>query len=115
MPTLVIHCNEKPKKHNIKGLIIAFSADFAPFQSGDLTAVTGQNMGPTLQFSHSDDDVAGNKPIDGAEQMDTSDDENQGHSIFDFMDQVKKLPTGNYKVVNGKIVPINDKKKEYEN
>jgi RHS repeat-associated protein len=95
------------KKNGIKDLIIAFEADFAPFQPGSQKAVQADNMGPTLQFSHDKDYVAGNDAIEGAEQEDTSDDEGQGHSIFDFFNQVSKLPAGNYKVVNGKIVPVN--------
>jgi hypothetical protein len=92
------------KKHNIIGLTIAFEADFAPFQPGDQRAIDDDNMGPTFQFSHNNDPVAGNKPIKGARQMDTSDDKEQGHSIFDFINQISKLPAGNYKVVDGKIV-----------
>ena len=93
------------KKHNITDLIIAFEADFAPFQSKDQRAVKDDNMGPTLQFSHNRDKVAGNDPMSGAEQEDTKSDKEQGHSISDFTEQIKKLPAGNYKVVNGEIVP----------
>ena len=83
---------------------ISFEADFAPFQPTKQQAVDGVN---TFQFSHSKDRVAGNKEMDGAYNQDTSSDKGQGHSIFDFFEQVKNLPEGNYKVVNGKIVPTN--------
>ncbi|MCT4640029.1 MAG: hypothetical protein N4A72_20200 [Bacteroidales bacterium] len=63
-------------------------------------------MGPTLQFSHSKDYVAGNDSIDGAEKQDTSDDKEQGHSIFHFFDQIKKLPAGEYIIKDGKIIPV---------
>ena len=83
---------------------ISFEADFAPFQPTKQQAVDGVN---TFQFSHSKDRVAGNKEMDGAYNQDTSSDKGQGHSIFDFFEQVKNLSEGNYKVVNGKIVPAN--------
>jgi len=41
--------------------------------------------------------------------MDTSKDKNQGHSIFSFMDDIKNLPAGSYKVVDSKIVKDKDK------
>ena len=96
---------EYAKKNKVNGLTIAFIADYAPFQSGKLSAVDGPNVGPTLQFSHGGDIVAGNDPENGAEQKDTSGDKNQGHSIFSFIQQVSQLPIGSYKVVDGKIVP----------
>jgi RHS repeat-associated protein len=99
------------KQHNIQGVNIAFVADFAALQSGQLEAEQGENVGPTLQFSHSNDMVAGNDPEKGAQQQDTSGDKNQGHSIFSFMNQVSKLPTGHYRVVNGQIIPEPEKKK----
>jgi hypothetical protein len=100
------------RENGIDGVVIAFEADFDPYQSAHQKAVKDKNMGPTLQFSHSEDAVAGNDPIEGAKQQDTSDDENQGHSITDFMNQVNKLPAGNYKVKNGEIIPVEDKKKK---
>jgi len=36
--------------------------------------------------------------------MDTSKDD-QSHEIFSFLDDIKNLPAGKYKVVNGKVVP----------
>ena len=83
---------------------ISFEADFAPFQPTKQQAVDGVN---TFQFSHSKDRVAGNKEMDGAYYQDTSSDKGQGHSIFDFFKQIKNLPAGNYKIVNGKITPAN--------
>ena len=34
----------------------------------------------------------------------TDNDKNKGHFIQDFIDKIKYLPTGTYKVVNGEIV-----------
>lgn len=51
--------------------------------------------------------VAGDEQMPGAKKMNTSSDRQQGHSIFGFMDQIRNLPAGNYKVVDGKIVPAN--------
>lgn len=98
---------EYAKANGIEGVVVDFEADFAPFQSGSQKALEDENMGPTLQFSHDKDMVAGDDPIDGADQQDTSNDEGQGHSIFDFFKQIEKLPEGNYKVENGEIVPKN--------
>lgn len=41
----------------------------------------------------------------GADKIQSNEDANQIHSIFSFMNQVSKLPAGNYKVVNGQIIP----------
>ncbi len=92
------------KENNIAGVRVAFEADFAPFQPGDQKAVRGVK---TLQFSHSKDKVAGDDKMPGAEQVDTSSDKQQGHSIFGFWNQIKNRPTGSYKFVNGQIVPSN--------
>ena len=89
--------------NKIKGVKIAFEADFAPFQPDEQRAVKGKNMGSTLQFSHDDDVVAGNKHMNGAVNQDTSDDKNQGHSIFDFMNQVSKLSSGTYNINGIKV------------
>ena len=62
-------------------------------------------MGSTLQFSHSDDSVAGDDSMPGAEKQDTSDDKEQGHSIFDFINQVQNLPVGTY-TINGIKITI---------
>lgn len=95
------------KTHKIQGVKIDFEADFAPFQPTKQKAVKDKNLGKTLQFSHSNDPVAGNDSMQGADQINTSDDKDQGHSIFYFMNQISKLPEGKYKVVNGQIVPDN--------
>ncbi|HAL82421.1 MAG TPA: hypothetical protein DCO83_09420 [Mucilaginibacter sp.] len=87
------------KANGIK-IKVDFEADFAPFQTGQQKAVKGVK---TYQYSH-DESVAGNDPIQGETQMDTSKDD-QSHSIFSFLDDIKNLPAGKYKVVNGKIVP----------
>ena len=81
--------------------IIEFEADFAPYQPKDQQAVDGVK---TYQFSHSEDWVAGNDEMQGAEYKDTSSDKDQGHRIGTFLDQIMNLPAGNYKVVNGEIV-----------
>jgi len=95
------------KKHKIEGVKIAFEADFAPFQPWDQKAVQDPSMGTTFQFSHSNDMVAGNESMPGANKIDTNEDKNQIHSIFSFINQISKLPAGKYKVVNGQIVPDN--------
>lgn len=92
------------KEHGIK-IKVDFEADFAPFQTGQQKAVEGVK---TLQYSHKDDSFAGNDPVSGETQMDTSQDKNQEHNIVTIMDDVKNLPAGNYKVVNGKIVRDKD-------
>ena len=82
-------------------LQVDFIANFAPFQSGSLEALYGM---PYLQYSHSSDPFAGSNPIRGATMMDTSKDEKQGHSIFDFWNQIMNLPTGEYKIEKGRVV-----------
>jgi len=98
------------KKHNIIGILIAFEADFAPFQPGKQSAVAGV---PTFQFSNDYDPVANNKllgspfaKMEGA-SVQTDSNPNKGHSIFDFMDKIKNLPSGSYKVVKDQILPNN--------
>lgn len=69
--------------------------DFSPYQPGSQAAVDSSNMGLTYEFSHSKDRVAGDDPVEGAVQMDTSCGPGQGHSIFDYKGQesaVGKLP-----------------------
>jgi RHS repeat-associated protein len=93
------------KEHKIAGVKIAFEADFAPFQPTQQKAVEDENMGATFQFSHSDDDVAGNDAEPGAIQMDTRKDKKQDHAIATFtINDILNLPAGSYKIVNGKIV-----------
>jgi hypothetical protein len=82
--------------------LIEFEADFAPYQPDKQEA--NPNV-KTYQFSHSKDWVAGKDKMEGTEYMNTSSDANQTHWIEDFMNQVKNLPAGNYRVVNGQIVP----------
>jgi len=90
------------REHNISTDLLEFEADFAPYQPDQQKAVDGVD---TYQFSHSKDPVAGNKKMEGAKYMDTSSDENQTHWMNDFTNQIKNLPEGKYKVVDGKIVP----------
>ncbi len=94
-------------EHKIEGVKVAFEADFAPYQPQSQKAIKDKNMGPTLQFSHKDDKIAGNSPMPGAEQMNTESDQNQIHSIMSFFNEISQLPAGNYKVVEGKIIPDN--------
>lgn len=92
------------RENNIEGVKVDFEADFAPFQPNKQKAVKGV---PTFQFSHSEDMVAGNDDIPGAIKMNTISDRQQGHSIFGFMEQIRNLPAGKYKIVGGEIVPDN--------
>jgi len=94
------------KKNNIAGVNVAFEADFAPFQTGQQQAVKGVK---TFQYSHKEM-IAGDDPIKGENQMDTSQDKDQSHDISSFMNDIQNLPTGNYKIVDGKIVKDTDKK-----
>jgi hypothetical protein len=41
--------------NGIKGIIIDFEADFAPYNTQSQEAIKHPNMGPTYQFSHSQD------------------------------------------------------------
>lgn len=82
--------------------IIEFEADFAPYQPDQQEAV---NNVPTFQYSHSRDGTAGNKKMQGAYIIDTSSDPKQTHRLHTFSLQIMSLPTGDYEIVNGKIVP----------
>lgn len=103
------------KANKMAGVVIAFEADFAPFQPWEQTAIVDENMGPTLQFLHPRDFVASrfaNKGgIEGAQQQDTSKDKAQVHAIRSFINQIFKLPTGNYRVENGEIIPLTSNEK----
>ena len=91
--------------HHLEGVYIAFEADFAPFQPDKQAAVKDDDMGATLQFSHKGDGVAGSDPVTGAVKMDTSKDKDGNHDLISFTIQdILSLPTGSYKIVNGKIV-----------
>lgn len=68
-------------KNKISGVKIEFEADFAPFQPDRQKAIKHPNMGPTYQFSHEGDGVAGAKPMEGAEQMDVSSDPSNGNGL----------------------------------
>lgn len=81
--------------------IIEFEANFAPYQPTKQKAIDGVE---TFQYSHSKDRVAGNKKIQGSEYKDTSSDEDQGHSISSFVNQIMSLPEGKYKIENGQII-----------
>jgi len=86
--------------------LIEFEADFAPYQPTKQKAIDGIK---TYQFSHSQDRWAGNEPMEGAEYMDTSRDNNQIHDIESFRQQIYNLPEGKYKIVGGRIVPFDQK------
>lgn len=91
---------------------IDFIADFAPFQPTTYGAITGEGIGPTLQFSHCGDIVAGCKPSEGAEQQEIEDGENKGHSLNDFLDQIQNLPSGRYQIKDGKLIKIEQEKEK---
>lgn len=64
-----------------------------------------KNRGPTLQFSHSGDNVAGDNPMPGALRMNASKDKKQDHSIDSFtIENILQLPEGSYRIVDRKIV-----------
>jgi RHS repeat-associated protein len=99
------------EEHNITDVKIELEVDFAPYQPDDHAHSAfgsqspheaGRGSVPTFQASHSEDGVAGNNPMRGAEQVDTSGDTKQGHSIFNFSSTVKKLGGILSKVREGK-------------
>ena len=75
--------------------------DFAPFQPTLQKAVDGVE---TYQYSHKNDFWAGNEKMPDAYFMKTSDEEDKGHSIADFIKYIYSLPMGNYKVENGQFL-----------
>ena len=75
--------------------------DFAPFQPTLQKAVDGVE---TYQYSHKNDFWAGNKKMPDAHFMKTSDEEDKGHSIADYIDYIYSLPMGNYKIENGQFI-----------
>ena len=75
--------------------------DFAPFMPTFQSALKGVD---TYQYSHKNDWVAGSKRISGAKFMKTSDNEEKGHSIGDFIDYIMTLPQGHYVIENGMII-----------
>lgn len=84
----------------VNGLSVS-EYDFAPYEPLFQSAVKGVD---TYQYSHKGDKIAGNKRISGAKYMKTSDDEEKGHSISDFIEYISTLPQGHYKFENGIIV-----------
>ena len=86
-------------KDETNGLSIT-EYDFAPFKPAFQSAVKGVD---TYQYSHKNDWIARNKKISGANFMKTSDDEDKGHSIGDFIDYIMTLPQGHYVIENGMI------------
>ncbi len=81
---------EYMRLNKIEGVDIEIEVDFAPFQPDSYYNHADQVV-PTYQASHTEDIVAGNEEITGAEQVDTSNDSNQGHSIFSFKETVKSI------------------------
>lgn len=75
--------------------------NFAPYQPQSYSAILGVD---TYQYSHKNDNIAGDKHIEGAKYQSTSDDKNDGHSIEDFFKYINTLPSGLYRWVNGDIV-----------
>ena len=88
------------KENEITNVKIEIEVDFAPYQPDHSTnsafgsrnpAESEKGAVPTYQASHNDDNVAGNKRMKGANQVDTSGDTKQGHSIFNFSNTVNQL------------------------
>jgi RHS repeat-associated protein len=86
--------------------------DFAAFQQNNLSAIPGV---PLHQYDNEGDGVVdgvygnthGSKHAkqEGASSYNSDCNSSGGHSIFDFDNQIKNLPAGKYKIVNGQIVP----------
>ena len=83
------------------GLMIS-EYDFAPFQPGSQQAVNGVS---TYQDSHIDDKIAGSEKIDGAISVKQSSTKG-GHPIISFLNDIKNLPEGKYKFVNGTFIKL---------
>lgn len=88
--------------------LIAFEADFAPFQPTKQSAVQGV---PTFQFTNKDDDVANNSllgspfgQIKGASLFSVDEDKSKGHSMPYFQEAISSLPAGKYKIKNGQFI-----------
>ena len=94
--------------NNIPLSNIAFEMDFAPFQPTKQSAVEGID---TYQVTNLYDDVANSRLlgspygyIKGATVY-LNNDMRKGHSIIDFLDDIWRLPNGNYRVdINGNII-----------
>ncbi len=84
---------------NLNGLSIS-EYDFAPFQPTMQKAVKGVD---TYQYSHKYDIIAKDNKMPGAHYMKTSNGEDKGHSIEDFINYIKSLPEGKYQIENGEI------------
>ena len=94
------------KKKNLQ----IIEADFAPFKPLEQSAVEGV---PTFQFSNEDDGVASNSllfsppgKISGVKdsRFFYEKEKGKGHSLKDFIDKIKNLPEGKYKITNGEII-----------
>ncbi len=81
------------------GLMIS-EYDFAPFQPNSAHAVDGVS---TYQVSHTDDIIAGSDKVEGASFMKQTS-KSGGHSIGSFLDDIKYLPEGTYRYINGKFI-----------
>jgi RHS repeat-associated protein len=102
---------EYAQKQKVNGLQI-IEADFAPLKPLEQSAVDGV---PTFQFSNEDDGVASNSwppffstpgKISGVKDSRyfNEKEKGRGHSLNFFLDKVKNLPAGKYKVVDGEII-----------
>ena len=77
--------------------------DFAPFEPTSQSAYYGVD---TYQYSHKNDAIAGDGSIRGAKQMNTSKEEDKGHSLADYTDYINSLPSGNYVFRNGNFIRV---------
>lgn len=57
----------------------------------------------TYQVSHTDDNIAGLENVDGASFMKQTS-KSGGHSIGSFLDDIKYLPEGTYRYINGRFI-----------
>jgi RHS repeat-associated protein len=78
------------KVNNVADVKVEIEVDFAPFQPDDSYNSANPNV-PTYQASHKMDVVAGNQKMQGAENLYTGFDTDQGHSIFSFINTVKHI------------------------
>lgn len=88
--------------------LIAFEADFAPFQPTKQSAVQGV---PTFQFTNKGDNIANNSllgspfgQIKGASLFSVDEDKSKGHSITNFGQAISSLPAGRYRIENGQFI-----------
>ena len=92
---------QKYIKENKLDVKIEIEVDFAPFQSTDALNKAEEGVS-TYQASHSDDGVAGNGKATGSDQLNTTGDKVQEHSIFTFKNTIQQLGSKLREVRSGK-------------